>query len=147
LKSKRHGRSKFIREYPDHRTARLADEHVGDCLVMLDDRQRYANESHDGQITEDDTHTLTEILRKKESIACRTALLRRDALKLTGMVVYVGGKLAGFTLGQAMSPAQASILFEKTSHEFHGCPQFIYSEFCRQYWSELPEINAGDDWG
>jgi ribosomal-protein-alanine N-acetyltransferase len=59
----------------------------------------------------------------------------------------VGDKLVGFTLGEALSPTQASILIEKTDPDYDGAAQFIFSEFCRQYWAEYPECNAGDDWG
>jgi ribosomal protein S18 acetylase RimI-like enzyme len=63
------------------------------------------------------------------------------------MVVLVGDQLAGFTLGQKLSPMQAMVLIEKTAPEFPGCPQYIFSEFCRTCLSGSPECNAGDDWG
>ena len=28
-----------------------------------------------------------------------------------------------------------------------GLAQFIFSEFCRQSWSDRPLVNVGDDWG
>ncbi len=147
LKSKRHGRSKFIREFPDFTTAVLGDRHIDQCIEMVNQWRSHGDQLHPQQVTEDDTHIQTSLLREKESAACRLALEQYRTLGLTGLVVYVGDRLAGFTLGERMSPAQASILFEKTDPQFHGCPQLIFSEFCRQCWSDMPEINAGDDWG
>lgn len=147
LKSKRQLRTRFLREHPNHRVETLGDEHITDCLALLDLWQRRADADHDGQVTEDDCFLSTEVLRRRETSACRVALGDRVALGLSGLVVYCDGVLAGFTLGQSLSPAQASILIEKTHPDFNGCPQFIFSEFCRRCWADHPEINVGDDWG
>ncbi len=147
LKSKRHGKTRFMREYPDHRTELLTATHVDACLTLLDRWEQHADDAHPDQITEDESHTATAILRRREEMACRTALHHHETLGLTGMVLYVGETLVGFTLGEAVSPNQASVLIEKTDPRCHGAPQFIYSEFCRVHWDGHPEINAGDDWG
>ncbi|MHB1156574.1 MAG: GNAT family N-acetyltransferase [Phycisphaerales bacterium] len=147
LKSKRHGRNQFIRDYPDHRAEILQDHHLPDCLSLLNNWREHADVTHEGQITEDDSHVATALLRRRESLACRRAVESYRSLKLTGLVVYVGEQLAGFTLGESLSPSQTSILFEKTHSDFHGIPQFIFSEFCRRCWADSPEINVGDDWG
>lgn len=147
LKSKRKARSKFMREHPAHRVETLTDQHNDACLALLDKWHRDADAAHDGQITEDESHTMTAVLRKREGLACKNALLHREALGMRGMVLYDGDTMLGFTLGEALSPVQASILFEKTAPDCDGAPQFIFSEFCRLYWADYPEINVGDDWG
>lgn len=147
LKSKRHARSQFIKNFPDHRTAPLTREGVPACLDLLDAWRNHADESHAGQTTEDESHMLTSVLRQREANACRFALEQMDQLDLRGMTLSVGNRLVGFTLGESLSPAQASILIEKTDPAFNGSAQFIFSEFCRQYWSQHPEINVSDDWG
>ncbi|MFA7236970.1 MAG: GNAT family N-acetyltransferase [Phycisphaeraceae bacterium] len=147
LKSKRHSRNQFTRDYPDHRAEILQDHHLPDCLALLNNWREHADVTHEGQITEDDSHVATALLRRRESLACRRAVESYRSLKLTGMVVYVGEQLAGFTLGESLSPSQTSILFEKTHPDYHGIPQFIFSEFCRRCWADSPEINVGDDWG
>jgi hypothetical protein len=147
LKSKRHARSKFMRDYPDHRIETLEDQHLPACLALLDAWQHHANDVHEGQLSEDDSHVPTTVLRQSEASACRLALRNHRELKLKGLVLFVGETLVGFTLGEALSPAQASILIEKTHPDYHGAAQFIFSEFCRLCWANYPQINVGDDWG
>jgi hypothetical protein len=146
LKSKRHARSKFVRDFPEHRTVPLEPAHVPACEALLGMWETRGDEAHDGEVT-CDTHLGTDILRHRETLACRAALHNFGALGLTGMALLVGDKVVGFTLGEALSANQVSVLFEKTHPDYHGAAQFIYSEFCRQYWSPYPETNAGDDWG
>lgn len=147
LKSKRQLRTRFLREHPNHRVELLMDQHIPACLALLELWRQQADDHHFGQRTEDDNAIPTEILRRREEAACRLALLHREELGLRGMVVWCDETLAGFTLGERLSPAQASILVEKTHPDYNGCPQFIFSEFCRRCWADYPEINVGDDWG
>jgi ribosomal-protein-alanine N-acetyltransferase len=145
LKSKRHARSKFLREFPDHRTEMLDDRHVPACLELLDLWGSHGDASHEGEVN--DAHVGTDLLRHRDVLASRTAIELWRELGLSGMVLLVGDKLAGFTLGEVLSPSQAFILLEKTHPDYQGSAQFIFSEFCRQVWSEYPECNVGDDWG
>jgi ribosomal protein S18 acetylase RimI-like enzyme len=145
LKSKRHGRSKFLREFPNHRTAPLTEADLPACFALLETWRNRGDESHEGEVT--DTHVGSDILRQRDSLACEVALKHHTQLGLTGMTLFVDDKLVGFTLGEALSASQASILIEKTDSNIHGSAQFIFSEFCGKYWSQYPECNAGDDWG
>jgi ribosomal-protein-alanine N-acetyltransferase len=145
LKSKRHARTRFVRDFPDHRTEAFDDRHIPACLELLQTWVSNGDAVHEGEVN--DAHVGTDVLRHRDDLASRTALQRWRELGLTGMVLFVGDRLAGFTLGEALSPSQAFILIEKTHPDFHGSAQFIFSEFCRQYWSQYPECNVGDDWG
>lgn len=145
LKSKRHSRSRFMREYPDHRTEPFADAHVPACFELLELWQRRGDAAHEGEVNE--SHIGSDILRMFDAKACELALEAWKELGLTGMSLFVRDKLIGFTFGEAISPLQASILIEKTHPEYHGAAQFIFAEFCRQHWSQYPECNVGDDWG
>ncbi len=145
LKSKRHARSKFLRDFPEARAEPLGDQHVGRCQALLEQWAKHGDDTHDGEVN--DAHLGTDILRSKDLHATGEALRHARELGLVGMVVTVGDKLAGFTLGQQLSPMQAMVLIEKTAPEFPGCPQFIFSEFCRAALAGHPETNVGDDWG
>jgi len=147
LKSKRHARTKFMRDYPGHRAEVMQPHHVNECLALLHQWRRHADESHAGQVTDDGHARNTAELRRRDTAACTVALTNHAQLGMKGLVLYVDQTLVGFTLGESLSPVQASILFEKTDPSFHGAPQFIFSEFCRLCWSDKPEINVGDDWG
>jgi len=147
LKSKRHAKTGFMRDFPDHRVEILQQHHVPLCLELLNRWRSHGDTVHEGQVTLDTEQKSTADLRRRDQIACTTAVEQYEALGLRGMVLFVGDKLVGYTLGESLSPSQASILFEKTDPDYHGAPQFIFSEFCRLCWSDKPEINVGDDWG
>ncbi len=145
LKSKRHARSKFVRDFPDCRTEAFDDRHVPACLQLLDTWVANGDLTHEGEVN--DAHVGTDLLRHRDDLASRTALELWRELGLKGMVLLVGDRLVGFTLGEALSASQAFILIEKTHPDYHGSAQYIFSEYCRQFWSEYPECNVGDDWG
>nr|MBO2478262.1 hypothetical protein [Bacillota bacterium] len=139
LKSKRHLRNRFLREHTAW-TEPLRPEHVPQCLALLKAWHAEA-EAHD---TSGDP--LIALRRRHDLKASEQALLHFASLNLTGMVLWADGRLVGFTLGQPLSPRQASIVIEKAERSCVGAAQYIFSEFCRQYWHAYPECNAGDDW-
>jgi ribosomal protein S18 acetylase RimI-like enzyme len=145
LKSKRHSRSKFIRDFPNHRVENFDESHQSACTDLLNLWQRHGDEAHIGEVNEEQVGS--DVLRRRDTHACQIALTHFRALNLTGMVLYVGDRLVGFTLGEKLGRDQASILIEKTHPDFPGSAQFIFSEFCRLHWAHLSECNAGDDWG
>ncbi len=145
LKSKRHARSRFLREHPDHACAPLQDHHLPDCLALLHVWHEHGDQAHLGEAT--DAMVATAELRRKEVAASRLALQRRHDLGLTGLTLWADGRLIGFTLGECLTVDQASILIEKTHPEYHGAAQFIFAEFCRRCWASCQECNVGDDWG
>lgn len=145
-KSKRSARSKFMREFPAHRTERLMPAHREACRALLLRWQQQAEARHGTSDPAADPANPGQ-LRRREVAACEFALEQADGLGLKGMTLWVGDRLAGFTLGEALTSRQCSILIEKTDPDFPGAPQYIFSEFCRQYWAEYPECNAGDDCG
>lgn len=148
LKSKRGARSRFLREHPHHTLHPLTPADAWECEALLDRWQCHGDVTHAGEVS-DSVHCSTAVLRRHEAHACRTMLRDMDTLGLTGMSLRVGpkGRLIGFTLGESLSPSQASILIEKTDPEYEGAPQLIFSAFCERVWHHLPECNAGDDWG
>jgi len=48
LKSKRHGKTRFVRDYGEPRVETLNASHVADCLALLDRWQGCAGEAHEG---------------------------------------------------------------------------------------------------
>src|SRR5690606_3823849 len=95
LKSKRHLRSRFLREH-EVWTEPLAAHHVPECLALLH-RWHGAAQLHD---TSGDTATAT--LRRWDLEATEQALLHFPLLGLTGMALWADGRLVGFTLGEAL---------------------------------------------
>lgn len=146
LKSKRSARNKFLRDYPDHRTELLTPAHRPACLALLLRWQQHAELKY-GNEPQFEEAAGTRVLRRREVAACEFSLDHMDALNLKGLALFVGADLVGFTLGEALTANQASILIEKTHPDFPGAPQVIFSEFCRQGWAGYAECNAGDDCG
>ncbi|MDX9911825.1 MAG: GNAT family N-acetyltransferase [Phycisphaerales bacterium] len=149
LKSKRHARSKFVRECPEHWTEPMSPERVPACIELLEGWARHGDASHMGETS--DVHIGTDVLRKRDELATGRALRDFREAGFKGMVLMVRHegreRLAGFTLGERLSPSQCVVVAEKTDPTFDGSPQFIFSEFCRQFWADSPECNVGDDWG
>jgi hypothetical protein len=92
-----------------------------------------------------------QVKKRKEVAATADALHNAQALGLRGMVLFAGeangpGKLVGFTLGEMLDEQTCSIVIEKTNRDYVGSAQYIFSEFCRQYWSHTTYCNVGDDW-
>jgi len=139
LSSKRQSKNRFMRKYPDFKTEQYDDSHFENCLELLDTWEVQT-------IVSPEARTSSDIKRAKEILATTEALKRHKELGLVGMVLYVGDKVIGFTLGERIGTDTCNILIEKTDREFTGSAQYIFSEFCRQYWADTKWCNAGDDW-
>lgn len=140
LASKRKARNRFARLYPA-RTEPLQPRHVPACLELLNTWRVQVEAS---PLATGDT--TAQLKRAKEETATREALRYAAELGLIGMVLSVGDELAGFTLGEMLDGDTCSILIEKADRRFKGAAQYIFSEFCRQYWSHTKWCNVGDDW-
>ncbi len=141
LASKRQAKNRFLRNYA-HRVEHYdAARHRDDCLSLLRSWQNHQDCAHaeDGPVS--------ARKRQKELLATELTLSHAPELGLLGMVVYVDDALRGFTFGETLSARQSSIVIEKTHLQVKGLAQFIFSDFCQRYWSQLPLVNVGDDWG
>lgn len=139
LASKRQAKHRFARRYDAHTEPYLVDKHCEQCLDMLVRWHDQASESHEagGAIA---------IKRAREVHASQQALRFAPQLGLTGMVLYADGAMVGFTLGEMLDSHTCGIVIEKADRQYAGCAQFIFSEFCRQFWSHTTLCNVGDDW-
>jgi len=139
LASKRQARNKFLRLYPA-RTENFSKKHIPECLRLLEKWSRTDSEEAilDSNIS---------VKRNKEILATVEAILNYEKLGLTGMVLYANNELVGFTFGEMLDKDTCSILIEKTDRNFTGSAQYIFSEFCRQFWAKTKWCNVGDDWG
>lgn len=147
LASKRQARNRFMRNYEHRVEAYHPGRHLPDCLSLLEQWKTRQDQQHTGE------KSISGIKREKEMLAAELTLQYADTLGLRGLVVYVkdpaDGVWAarGFTFGEELGRDQSSIVVEKTDLAIKGLAQFIFSEFCRIYWSERPWVNVGDDWG
>lgn len=138
LASKRQDRNRFERRF-NPRTETFQAQHIPACLDLLD---QWALQHVDDELAV----SAVAIKRRREQQATAEAIQHAEALGLVGMVVYSEEKLVGFTLGEPLGQDSCSILIEKADREYKGSAQYIYNEFCRQYWPHTLWTNAGDDW-
>ena len=148
LASKRQAKNRFLRLYEHRAEPYRAANHLADCEALLDEWKIH----QDAQHLEDPG--INCVKRDKESIATSLCLRHAEELNLRGLVIYAREagssaplSLRGFTFGEALGANQSSITIEKTHLETKGLAQFIFSEFCRDAWSDRPLVNVGDDWG
>lgn len=148
LASKRQAKNRFLRLY-EHRVERYcASDHMSECDALLNDWKIHQDAQHL------EAPGIYSVKRDKESIAVSLCLRHAEELGLRGMVIYVRDtgsdspwSLRGFTFGEVLGTSQSSITIEKTDLQTKGLAQFIFSEFCRDYWNGRPLVNVGDDWG
>ena len=73
-----------------------------------------------------------------------------DALGLEGGLLFAGGRLAGFTMGETISSDTFNVHFEKALRDMPGAYAMVNREFARQIQKSHPEIlwlNREDDTG
>ena len=138
LASKRQARNRFARRY-HVRTEDFAAGYIPRCMALLGVWQEQAEQSAK-------PHLSVDFKRAKEIAATADAMINAGAMDLRGMVLFADDQLVGFTLGEQLDKDTCSILIEKTNREFQGSAQYIFSEFCRQYWASTAWCNVGDDW-
>ena len=149
LASKRQARNRFARRY-QARTEPFRPRHVEQCLALLSlwnqqvERAAVLDTATPGQAGQALSSASTK--RSKDVQAAREAMIHCDALGLKGMVLYAGDKTVGFTMGEMLDESTCSIIIEKTDRQFAGSAQYIFSEFCRQFWAHARWCNVGDDW-
>ena len=138
LAPKRQARNRFARRY-DPRTEPFGLHHQDACAALMN---RWRQQCEASKVPE----VGVCVKRCKDVLATYEAMSHFEALGLRGMVLYAGDRLVGFTLGERLGADTCSILIEKTDREYTGSAQYIFSEFCRQYWAETRFCNVGDDW-
>lgn len=138
LASKRQARNRFERRYRV-RTEDFHARHIPACMDLLQTWQTQADHPACCQSS-------VEIKRAKEIAATADAMQNAAAMNLRGMVLFADDQVVGFTLGEMLNKDTCSILIEKTNRDFAGSAQYIFSEFCKQYWSHTTWCNVGDDW-
>ncbi len=138
LASKRQAKNRFARRY-HARTEDFQARHIPACMALLATWQQQSTPSTGRQLS-------VEFKRAKEIAATADAMQHAAQMNLRGMVLFADDQLVGFTLGEYLTADTCSILIEKTNRDFVGSAQYIFGEFCRQYWAETAWCNVGDDW-
>jgi hypothetical protein len=116
----------------------LADRHVADCLALY----RRWRDAKSGRTTDD----LARAMAEDAESAHRIALTDRTALGLTGLVVIIDGRVAGYTLGGSVRPDVFGVWLEIADPAIRGLAAYLFREFCRAQ-TGAEWISALDDSG
>jgi hypothetical protein len=115
-----------------------ADRHVADCLALY----RRWRDAKSGRTTDD----LARAMAEDAESAHRIALTDRKALGLTGLVVMVEGRVAGYTLGGLVRPDVFGVWLEIADPARRGLAGYLFREICRTQ-TGVEWISALDDSG
>jgi ribosomal protein S18 acetylase RimI-like enzyme len=145
LKSKRGARTRFLRTHPDATLEEFSPDRIEACAALLEQWGSHSDAKHEGEVN--DCHVGSDVLRRRDLDATRMMLHHVCGLSLAASVLRAGDEILGFSIGERLSPMQGLVLIEKTRPGVEGASQFLFSEFCRLHFADLPEVNVGDDWG
>lgn len=84
---------------------------------------------------------------KFELESIREILACPEYLNIKGMAVYVGGRVAGFTIGEKVNDNMAVIHVEKGDFKYSGIYSFINKTFAEKYLRDVKLINRQEDLG
>jgi ribosomal protein S18 acetylase RimI-like enzyme len=176
LASKRQAKNRFMRNYRYRVEPYVAANHRQGCLALLDQWKvhqdaQHLEESNANAIKRSKESIATALcLDTAEELGLKGMVVYVEELgegsgfrvqgsetaEITDSDVSPSPRLPlpasssdirAFTFGEYLGAAQSSITIEKTDLNVKGLAQFIFSEFCRQNWSDRPLVNVGDDWG
>ncbi len=139
FKQKRGMANHFRKNYP-HEIEDFDSGHEKQCLELLEFWKQEKNES--GAITDGNQAAFNS-----EIDFAKQAVMEAKTLGLKGIVVKIGGKVIGFTLGEELNSEVCSIMVEKTSPRFRGISEFIFNEFLKRKWAGHKYVNTQEDMG
>jgi len=137
LKGKRYdGKRNRIKRFErgfEHAYAPLGDEHFAGCRRLL---ARWSEDKGGGDPGV-----------KAKSDAILEALAHDRVLGLKGGVVTVGGEVAAFAMGTALTGDTALVNIEIADPDMPGLAQYINREFVRREWPGFAFVNREQDMG
>lgn len=136
-KTKRSALNHFTKHYT-YEYRLYGDGRYQECLDLYQRWKDYRAEAHHDDIYR---HMLIE-----NGQVHRTALKYYRELGLLGRVVYVNGKLSGYTFGYPVGNDVFCVLFEITDLSVKGLSIFIFNQLCQdEVLRPYRFINAMDD--
>ncbi len=136
LHGKRNHINRFEERYPDWHYEAMTPAHFDACRSLLAAWQS-DHAGDDGTVAEENT----AILRTFRHF---------DALGMEGGVLFAGGRLCAFTMGELCAHDTYLVHYEKADAEIEGAYPMINREFARQIQTLHPEavyLNREDDMG
>lgn len=138
LQQKRNHINRFLDRFPDWQTVPMTPENLKDCRAMAENW--YARR------LQDDPHADYRL----EQNALARAFDAFTPLQMEGLLLYGGGELIAFTMGNRIRPDTFDVNFEKAYADLPGAYPMINREFVRclrEKYPDLRYINREDDMG
>ncbi len=143
-KAKRWACNRFMREHGKNhiRLEPYRSSDRDDCLELF---ARWKSQ-HAGPGASFERPDEYQMILEDAATAHRRALEDFMALGLTGRVVRLDGRIAGYTFGYPLRPGIFCVLLEVADLEITGLSAYLFREFCREL-SGYETIHAMDDSG
>jgi hypothetical protein len=135
-KSKRNLRNYFLKNYESKVEDYDKEVHFNDCLELL---KRWEKRKLESIGNGDEDRLDYEVYANKKILELV------NKLNVDGIVVYVDGKIEGYTFGEKTNERLFTVFFEKTNLDVKGLSVYVYSEFLKRM--DCKVVNAGEDWG
>jgi hypothetical protein len=132
--SKRNHINKFKKMY-NYVYATITQQDIVDCL-----------ETHE-QWIEEQNCSGENCPFEQETCAVKIALNNFEAIGMTGGLIRVEGKVAAFTLGQAINNTTFDICVEKALSQYEGAYSIINQQFLEHHVADFPFVNREEDLG
>jgi hypothetical protein len=84
---------------------------------------------------------------KREMDGIKDLIENQNKLPISGIAVYVDGKIVGFTIGEKVNNKMAIIHIEKGDADYKGIYAFINKTYVEKYLSGVEFINREEDLG
>lgn len=139
LHSKKNHCNRFERDWPDWHSEELKKEHAGDCFKLLERWEERRQDAPD------------EMQEAEKLLLARTFEHYRE-LEMEGIVLFAGGSLVGFSLGEMMGEDGRGfdVHFEKADAGVSGAYAMVNRELARMLLARHPNLhylNREEDMG
>lgn len=136
--SKRNHYNRFLATYPDYRVEALSDENIDRAKAMVD--RWYSDRLEEVPDSDFDM----------EMVAMEKAFRHYKELQMDGLLMYINGEVAAFTMGSPASHNTMDVHFEKGLRDVDGVYAAInceYAKYIREKYPEMEYLNREDDMG
>lgn len=134
LHGKKNHCNKFKKLYPDWRYEPITPENVDACIAMAQEWWELNNFGEGGE--------------KEEEIAVTlSALKNMEVLGLSGGMLYAGGRVVAFTVGEPCGADMFVVHFEKAFADVEGAYSMINQQFVEHEMEGYTYVNREDDAG
>ena len=140
LSSKRYDERTFWRHYHGHVTIKLLSE--GTSEDVFEDIIHFQNIWYQKHSNQENQPAL-----KLEHESIMLALQNFQRLDLSGIAVYIDGRICGYAYGTVISPLHFNVMIEKGKREFADIYRVLNKEIARRCSREMLYINREEDLG